>query len=203
MSNPSLFSGQFETVHGKPIDFFLQGGHKWTIGNERVYLNSPEEHDDWVRENLSPNTAPKFVGARERFEETMSTPVKPADAIRAFREDPYYVTVGDPLHVARHIQALDNEMRTNARPNPMPLYRGAARAPQLDATRNMPVSFSEDQKVAGLFAKANRGEIFKVGHNEVKGLRMEDYGVMPKVVGPKNISEREWLIDPNSLSGKA
>jgi hypothetical protein len=199
MSSKPLFGQQFEAVHGKPIDFYLQGGHKWTMGNERIYLNTPEEHDDWVRENLSTNLASKFVGARGRFEETMSTPADPRDAIKAFREDPYYVTTGDPLHVAKSIQAIDTEMRTNARENPMTLYRGAARTPQLDATRNMPVSFSESRHVAGHFAKSNRGEIFKVGHNEVKGLRMADYGVAPKTVGPNSISEAEWLIDPRSI----
>lgn len=200
MSGNPMFGAQFELMHGRPIDFFLKGGQKWTIGRNTHFFESPEEHDEWLKTTMSPTTVSRNLGkARAFYEQEMSKPNNPAEAIRKFREDPLYVSVGDSLEVARDIKSINDEMRTNSRPNPMPLYRGASRVPRLDAENNMPISFSESRHVAGHFAKYNRGEIFKVGHNEVRGLRMEDYGITPKTVGPSRISEREWLIDPSSF----
>lgn len=198
MSNP-IFSDQFERAHGRPMDFFLKGGSKSIIGRDKFFFDTPEEHEEWIRSSFSPSVASKSMGMREDYEKTMAKPVDVSTALRAYRSDPLYVTVGDPLEIARNITALDKELRTNSRPNPMPLYRGAKRAPILDAQNNMPVSFSENRHVAGHFARSGRGEIFKVGHNEVRGIRMEDYGVKPAVVGPSNLSEKEWLIDPSSI----
>lgn len=203
MTRTPIFSAQFEQVHGRPMDFFLKGGQKHSFGKQNHFTSNPEEDDAFINESYSPRVAPKLIDFRNKnWEEVHSKPADPVEPLRAYREDPVNTLTGDPLSVARNIMALDTELR-NGRVNDKTLYRGAARAPHEDAQNNNPVSFSENRHVAGHFAKRNRGEIFQIGHNEVRGIRMEDYGVLPKTVGPSSLSEDEWLIDPNSLRGKA
>jgi len=199
MEDRPIFSDQFKAVYGRPIEFFLSGGHKSTIGREEIFHDTHEEHDEWIKQSFSPTMVEKLTDSRSRYEDEMATPVGVRESIIKFRSNPHAVATGDPLRTARQIMALDNELRTNSRPNPTPLYRGARRSPVTDATANRPLSFSENRHVAGHFAKSSRGEIFKVGKEEVRGLRMEDYGVKPMTIGPSQLSEAEWLVDPRSL----
>lgn len=196
----TLYSAQFEKFHGRPMGFFLDGGQKITIGTESHYFDTPEEHDDWVKGAFGPAMAARLTGAKSRYEDSMAAPVDSREAIKLFREDPLETVVGNPLEVAKRITALDQELRTNSQPNPITLYRGAERPPHVDARNNLPISYSESRHAAAHFARANRGEVFKAGHETVRGLRMIDYGVTPKRVGPNSISEKEWLIDPRSVS---
>jgi len=205
MSARPLFSDQFERVHGRPMEFFLSGGQKHVFGNEQHYTNNMEEDDEFIRASYPERMVPKLIENRNKYwEEVTSRPADLSVPLRAYREDPVHTASGDYLGVARNLMALDDAIR-NGRTNNVPLYRGALNAPHVDALQNKPISFSENRHVAGHFARFNRnggrGQIFKVGQNEVRGIRLQDFGIEPKTIGPSSLSEAEWLIDPRSISG--
>jgi hypothetical protein len=172
---------------------------KSTIGKEVVVHNSPEERDEWIKENLGERHFQQPY--REHLDRVLSSSPDIARTISAYSHDPLEVVSKlDPLRVARDLRDLTHEMATNARPNDKTLYRGAERHPIEDAENNAPISFSENRGAANAFARStSRGRVFQVAKNMVTGLRMEDYGVTPKTVGPRNVSEAEWLVDPVSF----
>lgn len=197
MPRPILFSKQFESYHGLTPEQFLSGMSVSHMGGEKIVHATPEEHDEFKR-----SLGPRHVKApyREHLEATLGTPTDIRSVIAKYRSGPSEVGVGiSPLVIARDLRDFTNEMEKSARPNDRTLYRGAQRPPTQDAFNDTPISFSENRAAANAFARANRGEVFKMQAGSVKGLRMEDYGVTPMTVGPRKVSEAEWLIDPQSI----
>ena len=195
---PLLFSHQFQAYHTLSPEQYLAGMSKSSIGGQVFIHNTPEERDEWIKENLGER---HYKGPyREKMEQTMSTPTNIRQVITTYRQGPSEVGVTmNPLAVARDLRDLTTEMSANARPNDRTLYRGAERHPIMDAENNQPISFSENRGAANAFAKSSRGEVFKAARGTVRGLRMADYGVTPMTVGPRSISEAEWLVDPLSF----
>jgi hypothetical protein len=195
---PLFFSKQFQAYHGLTPEQYLSGMSKSSIGGQIFIHNTPEERDAWIKENLGQR---HYKGPyREGLEQVLSTPANIPQVIAKYRHGPSEVGVSmNPLAVARDLRDLTAEMSANARPNDRILYRGSERHPIEDASNNQPISFSENRGAANAFAKYSRGEVFKVAKGTVRGLRMEDYGVTPMTVGPRRISEAEWLVDPVSF----
>jgi hypothetical protein len=194
-----MFSRQFEAFHGLSPEQYLGGMSKSTIGKEVFVHNSPQERDEWIKQNLGEHHVARPYG--EHLDQVLSASPNIAKTLSAYRHDPTETLSRlDPLLVARDLRDLTHEMATNARPNDKTLYRGAERHPIEDAENNAPISFSENRGAANAFARStSRGRVFQVAKNMVTGLRMEDYGVTPKTVGPRNVSEAEWLVDPVSF----
>lgn len=111
--------------------------------------------------------------------------------------------VGKPFRVARDIRDLTNEMNTSSRVNENTLYRGAKYDPAHDAADNSALSFTEDPYVARSFAARNNGKIWKTPAGSVRGLHLPDYVERQRTVGSGRRPEREWLVDPNSIVGRA
>lgn len=199
---PLFFSKQFQAYHGLTPEQYLSGMSQSTIGGQIFVHNTPEERDDWIKENLGQR---HYRGPyREGLGQILSTPANIPQVIAKYRHGPSEVGVTmNPLAVARDLRDLTAEMSANARTNDRILYRGAERPPIKDAENNQPISFSENRGAANAFAKSSRGEVFKAARGTVRGLRMADYGVTPMTVGPRNISEAEWLVDPLSFRSSA
>lgn len=198
MTRPILFSQQFQAYHDLTPEQYLSGMSMSRLGNEKIIHNTPEERDEFDKEMY-----PKYYKGpyRERLEETLSTPTNIPEFIRNLRSHPGNAAVGDPLVVARDLRGFTEEMDRNAKVNPRMLYRGARKAPSEDVKDYRPLSFSESRAAANVFAKESRGEVFKAQAGSVRGLRMKDYGVEPMTVGPRRVSEAEWLVDPKSFEG--
>lgn len=194
---PILFSAQFKNYHHLTPEQYLSGMSATRLNGKVFIHNSPEEAEDFFRENWGKEPRTSY---REHYEKVISSPSDIQQAIAKYRNGPNEVGVGmNPLSVARDLRDLTTEMSTNSKPNDRTLYRGAERSPFVDAGNNQPISFSERKAAANEFARRNRGEVFQVAQGTVRGLRMEDYGVKPMTVGSRNVSEAEWLVDPLSF----
>lgn len=204
--NKYLFATQFEMLHGLSVDDALSGEKlKMTVGNDTHFL-TPEEY-----ENFWPKTSklhkPGFATEwRQRHAENMARPRDTGEIIRKIQGN-YGTTeflVGDVHSRAADLRDLTTLMRTQSRPNEKPLYRGAYLPPKEDIRegKDRPLSYSEDRRVAEVFATptpSGRRAVFEAAPNQVRGLPLKEFGGIKRTVGKNNLDEREWLVDPQSI----
>ena len=120
--------------------------------------------------------------------------------------------VGDRLQIASNLDELTKRMRDDSQVNTVPLYHGGLIPPHEAAIEdNRPanaIPYSEDHHVARSFAKTEgygggpSGKIFKAKPGQVRGLNLVQFGVDFMTVGQSRRPEREWLIDPDSITGR-
>jgi hypothetical protein len=174
-------------------------------------LVSPEEQDEvwdeWKRTNqLGAMKAPEGP-VREMAGSFFKEPVDVGQVANDWMMDHTTLLVGGTRSVARNAIALSNAIRGGQTPTSR-IYRGAATSPQEQVERepDLPISFTEDQHVARSFARpSNRGSggrIFKVDPTTERGLYIPDLVGRQRTVGQSRRPEREWLIDPNTISGR-
>lgn len=174
-------------------------------------LVSPEEQDEvwdeWKRTNqLGAIKAPEGP-VREMAGSFFREPVDVGRVAKNWMMDHTTLLVGGHSHVARDAIALSNAIRGGQTPTG-PIYRGAVASPQEQVNRepDLPVSFTEDRHVATSFARpSNRGSggrIHKVDPTTERGLFIPDLVGRERTVGQGHRPEREWLIDPDTISGR-
>lgn len=212
--NSHLFDSAFQRLHGISLQQAQEGwaGHNDIVSRSIGRPASPEEQDEWWDELKRTNSpfarhAPEGP-VREVTREMLSTPHPVEDAAHDWMMDHTTFLVGaSPQRVAHRAIALSNAVRGGQAPTNR-LYRGAVASPQEMVAKNpdLPVSFTEDQHVARSFARpSNRGpggRIFKVDPTTERGLFIPDLVGRERTVGQSRRPEREWLIDPNTISGR-
>lgn len=201
-----FFEGYASHLEGRTPSDILQNGII-TIGS-RSY--SHPEFEEYIQQSEAQGKNTAF--AREVLEKSKSglesmrqTPHEKlvAQGLANWRHGPREMFTGTPLRAAALIDAVHKEFEQNARPNDVPLYRGSARHPQTDAQESgQPLSFSENRGAAAAFARQRRketgtGSVWVAEPGELRGLRMEDYGVTPMFIGKH--SEAEWLVHPDRV----
>lgn len=174
-------------------------------------LVSPEEQDEvwdeWKRTNqLGAMKAPEGP-VREAVGSFFREPVDVGQVAKDWMMDHTTLLVGGSRSVARNAIALGSAIREGQTPTSR-IYRGSAVSPQDQAQRepDLPISFTEDHHVARSFARpSNRGSggrIHKVDPTTERGLFIPDLVGRERTVGQSRRPEREWLIDPNTISGR-
>lgn len=192
MASDYLFSEQFRIRRGMTVDQALAG---YQVSGK--HLISPDEYAEHIQ-RLRPNDQPY----KEQIEESLSEKTPVSDILHSWAMHPDDFLVGDSHRVARNIRDLTNEMNTSSKVNDATLYRGAKRAPIVDVAGSTPLSFTTDPYVARSFAARNEGKIWKQESGSVRGLHIPDYVDRQRTVGSGRRPEREWLIDPDSITGR-
>lgn len=193
MASDYLFSEQFRNRRGMTVDQALAGYQ--LSGKDLI---SPDEYAEHMR-HIRPNDQPY----KERIEQSLSESTPIPEILHSWAMHPGDFFTGDPHRIARDIRDLTNEMNTSSKVNDTTLYRGAKRAPDVDAGGSTPISFTNDPYVARSFAAMNKGKIWKKEAGTVRGLHLPDYVERQRTVGSGRRPEREWLIDPDSIIGRA
>lgn len=199
-SRPILLGSVFHRSHGMTPEQALSGYQKHVFGSER-FIVPPEEADEFYEKSWGKKRARPWA---EEFEEIKST-AKATPIDKQLHEwamgHEGMTTTMSPYHKALDLRELTNVMDTQAEYNPVRLYRGAVRTPELDAHPDRPLSFTTDPNVAFSFAKTGnaRGQVIKVEPGTVRGLDFEKYGVNRRTVGRNSRKESEWLVDPLSF----
>lgn len=196
-----LLGEQFQRMHGITVDQALEG---YALVNKQVM--DPEEYQQ-VRSTFRPDDKPW----EEEVAETVAEASDPAELVRRWARDHTGFLVGtSPLHKARDLRDLTGEMRVAGRIPQTPLYRGAAMTPskQVSVSPDEPLSFTEDRHVAISFARTPLaghrsragGRVHKVDPTGKRGLFVPDYVERERTVGRNQRPEREWLIDPTTIT---
>jgi hypothetical protein len=202
----SGLGGQINALEGRTPEDILQNGlikigsRSWSHPEFERMIE--EKHDQGVDTSFARDILEKD---RETLQAVRTRPRDQLlhEGLSNWRHGPSEVFIGQPYRAASILHALTGEFRENSKPNEVPLYRGASRAPHIDAETNpKPVSFSENRKAAAQFAAWRRketgeGAVYIADPGELRGLRMEDYGVRPMHI--RGNSEAEWLVDPDSI----
>jgi len=202
----NFFSGYSEHLGGRTPQDVLENGiisigsRSWSHPEFEEHINRSDS------EGKDTSLARKLLEAdRSDLTEMRKIPHEElvGEALRNWRHGPRETFVGSQYRAAGLLNAVQREFSENSRPNEVPLYRGAARAPHMDAeSLGRPVSFTENRPAAAAFARQRRketgsGHVYIAEPGEVRGLRMEDYGVTPMNLGKH--SEAEWLVHPDSV----
>jgi len=211
--NTHLFNDAFHNIHGITLDQAREG---WANQHDTVSQAigrpaSPEEQDEFyaeLRRTNSPLARFSPEGpVRELARAEASIPHPIESAVHDWMMDSNAFLVGvNPQKVANKAIALSDAIRGGQTPTTR-IYRGAAVTPQEAANRRPthPLSFTEDHHVARSFASvASRGggKIHKVDPTTERGLYIPDIVGRQRTVGQNMRPEREWLIDPNTISGR-
>lgn len=194
MTTPYLFGEQFRNWRGLTVDQALEG--YVPDGSGGVF--TPDEWEDHLK-RTHPHNAPY----KERIEKSLSETTPISDILHNWAMNHKSFLTGQPHRVARNLRDLTNEMNTSSKVNDTTLYRGAARPPSVDAEGNRPLSYTNDPYVARSFSAMNEGKIWKQEAGTISGLHLPDYVERQRTVGRGRRPEREWLIDPNSIAGRA
>lgn len=211
MASNYLFAEQFHGIHDMTVDQALAGYARLggEVLNAKDYEDAVEEHMRRVAN--SPNKSIRLGNERDKPHEThseavsriLSEPRPIPDILYEWTRNNDTFLTGNPTRVARDIRDLTNEMNTAGRVNETKLYRGAEKPPTVEALHNKPLSFTEDPYVARWFALRNEGKTWKHEAGTVRGLKVVDYTGYHRTIGRNQRPEREWLIDPNSIAGRA
>jgi len=211
--NNHLFDSMFQRMHGITLNQAQEGwaGPSDVVSQEIGRPASPEEQDEvwneWKRTNQLGRMKPPEGPVRELAGSFFKEPVDVGHVAKDWMMDHTTMLVGSPQHVARNAIALSNAIRGGQTPTSR-IYRGAVVSPQDQAQRepDLPISFTEDHHVARSFARpSNRGpggQTFKVDPTTERGLYIPDLVGRQRTVGQGHRPEREWLIDPNTISGR-
>lgn len=201
--NKHLFADTFERFRGMTLEQAAQG-YGYPLGHGGG-LHSPEEIDE-IERDMAKFRGKTYSGpsAAERASETMSQHRPIEDLVTGWASNHREIMVGmNTTAIARDLLDLGGEIRGSARPPETKLYRGAEIPPaqQVASTPDMPLSFTEDPHVARSFAKTGgRGSIFHAQAGSVRGIYVPDYVKRQRTVGSGRREEREWLIDPASIT---
>lgn len=199
--NSHLFSDILETYHGVSIDQALKG---WAAPTGSRVAMPPEEFDEWEKDLAKFKGKPAPPPRIEVVGNILDNPRPVNDLVHDWMMNHRLMAVGtqDVAEKARDLRDLSNEIRGGGTA-PMRLHRGAETSPvqQAQSFPLRPLSFTEDPYVARSFASGG-GKTFKVEPNTVRGIRVADYVDRQRTVGSGRRPEREWLIDPNSITGR-
>lgn len=200
--NSHLFSDLLEVYHGVGINKALEGWAR-PIGSREVM--PPDQFDEWEKEHAKRKGLPIPPPRIEVVGEILENPRPINDIVHDWMMNHTMMGVGreDVAEKARDLRDLSNEIRGGGTA-PIRLHRGAPDDPVSQAQRNplRPLSFTEDPYVARSFARGG-GRTFKVEPGTVRGIHVPSYVTEQRTVGPSRRPEREWLIDPDSIIGRA
>lgn len=199
--NNHLFSDILETYHGVTIDQALKG---WARPTGSRVVMPPEEFDEYEKDAAKFRGKPIPPPRLEVVGSILENPRPVNDLVHGWMMNHTLMGVGreDVAEKARDLRDLSNTIRGGGTA-PIWLHRGADASPieQASSSPLRPLSFTEDPHVARSFAR-NGGKTFKVEPGTVRGIRVADYVEQQRTVGSGRRPEREWLIDPNSITGR-
>lgn len=198
-----LFSRQFELMHGLTVDQALSGHMRI---NGRVF--SPEELEEdnkRLSEYYKQRGTPDSKAFLNVINKEPPTPVPIDTQLRNWARNHTTMLVGNTRQIASNIKHINEHFSQTAKPNEVPIYRGADRSPQeaVQGDPTYPLAFSTDRFVATSFAKKSyrgkKGSIYRVDPGQSRGLLLSDYGVATRTVGQSRRPEAEFLADPSSF----
>ena len=192
-----LFDQSFQQFRGLSLDQALQG-YQFSYDHNRVL--HPDEVDE-IRQRFRRGGPPTAEQAAEVAGQ--HRPI--GDVVHDWTMNTRDIMVGThTVAIARDLIDLGNEIESSSRPTERKTYRGANLEPAQQVARrpDMPLSFTEDQHVARSFAKGGggRGSIFHAQAGSMSGIFVPDYVPRERTIGQGRRPEREWLINPRSIT---
>lgn len=210
-----LFDSVFQRARGITLDEGIEGWegpHHIVSQHFGVDKASPEMIDEWhelLRSNNLAAGRKAPTNWREHTAEILETHRKKdpiENVVHDWMMDHTAMLVGsNTAAVADRLVRLSDTIKGGG-VTPNPVYRGAALPPQEEVSKNpdFPLSFTEDPYVARSFAaegyRGKRGKTFKLGAGTARGIFVPDFVSRERTVGSGRRPEREWLIDPSSIS---